>query len=59
MTRKMTYKKREIQERLLELYSADDAHNAAIMIEQLIAQYRQKIDAKPYKMTQKDVILIT
>ncbi len=59
MTRKMSYQKRDIKERLQALYTQEDAHKAAIMIEELLARYSEKIISNPYKMTQKDVILIT
>ncbi len=59
MTRKMSYQKRDIKERLQALYTQEDAHKAAIMIEELLARYGEKIISNPYKMTQKDVILIT
>ncbi len=59
MTRKMTYKKKDIKERLLELYTSEDANKAAIMIDTLVENYRKKIVSKHYKMTQEDVILIT
>ena len=56
---KQLYKKKEIQERLLELYSKEDAAKAEKLIDTLIAHYHDKVISTPYKMTQKDVILIT
>ncbi len=55
----MTYKKKDIKERLLELYTSEDANKAAIMIDTLVENYGKKIVSKHYKMTQEDVILIT
>ncbi len=53
------YKKKSILERLRCLYNEEDAQRAAKEVENLIAGYRQRIDSKPYRMTQEDVILIT
>ena len=59
MTSSTTYKKKDIKERLLALYSEEEAIKADILITKLIASYHDKIVSKPYKMTQEDVILIT
>jgi len=53
------YKKKDIKERLLALYSEEEATQAEVLIIQMIAAYHDKIESKPYKMTQEDVILIT
>ncbi len=53
------YKNRDIKERLSALYSEKDAALAEGLIKEMVANYQTKIDSKPYKMTQEDVILIT
>jgi sucrose phosphorylase len=56
---KQVYKKKDIKERLLALYNPEDANSAEVLIRELIAYYHDRVDSKPYKMTQEDVILIT
>ena len=53
------YKNRTLKERLLALYSEQDAALAEGLINAMVTSYAAKIDSKPYKMTQEDVILIT
>ena len=55
----LRYKQKTIFERLLCLYNKDEALKAEKEIRDLIEKYKGKIDSKPYKMSQKDVILIT
>jgi len=55
----LSYKQKSILERLLCLYDKDEALEAEKKIKNLIEKYKNKIDSKPYKMSQKDVILIT
>ena len=59
MTSSAVYKKKDIKDRLLALYSEEEATKAEALIAKLIATYHDKIESKPYKMTQEDVILIT
>lgn len=59
MTSSTLYKKKDIKERLLALYSEEEATKADVLIAKMIASYHDRIDSKPYKMTQEDVILIT
>ncbi len=56
---KIEYRKKSIDERLLSLYSKEDATKAKELIDALILKYSQKITSKSYKMSHKDVILIT
>ncbi|HIP46243.1 MAG TPA: sugar phosphorylase [Campylobacterales bacterium] len=59
MTSSAVYKKKDIKDRLLALYSEEEATKSEVLITKLIVSYRDKIRSKPYKMTQEDVILIT
>ena len=59
MTSNTIYKNKDIKERLLTLYSEEEASQADLLIAKMIARYKEKIDSKPYHMTQEDVILIT
>ncbi len=59
MTHSTNYQTKEILERLLALYNETDAKAAKSAIDALIAKYKERVVSKPYKMTQKDVILIT
>lgn len=59
MTSSTVYKKKDIKDRLLALYSEEEATKSEVLITKLIVSYRDKIRSKPYKMTQEDVILIT
>ncbi len=59
MTSSTLYKKKDIKDRLLALYSKEEATKADVLITNMIASYHDKINSKPYKMTQEDVILIT
>ena len=55
----MRFQKKGIKERLESIYSKEDAQKAYKLINELIDSYSKKIESKPYRLTQKDVILIT
>jgi len=48
-----------IKQSLEFIYDKDDAKSAYKEIIKLIDEYKQKIDSKPYMLSQRDVILIT
>ncbi len=53
------FKKKSIQERLAALYNAEESAKAYTKIIELIEKYQKTVTSKPYKMSEKDVILIT
>ena len=48
-----------IQASLASIYSKEDASLAFDALSKLITEYQQKIESKPYLLSEKDVILIT
>ena len=59
MDRKIVYVEKTIPERLAALYDADEAEKAGREINELIERYRQRIQSRPYHLSEKDIILIT
>ncbi len=59
MKRKSGYVKKSIEERLNSIYDKEDAKEALKGIRALIDKYRKKIKPHYYKMSEKDIILIT
>ncbi len=51
--------KKSIEERLNAIYNKEDAKKALKEINVLIEKYKKRISPKEYKMSQKDIILIT
>lgn len=55
----ITHKKQSLKERLEKLYSKEDAESAYAETLKLLKSHRSIIDSSPYRMNQKDAILIT
>lgn len=53
------YEPLTVKQRLGILYDEDDALAAYEAIKELVAKYSRKIESKPYKLSEKDAILIT
>lgn len=55
----LRYQSHTIRQRLDFLYSEEDAEAAYAAVNRLVDKYRQKIESTPYKLSEKDAILIT
>lgn len=53
------YTERSIIERLKILYTRVEAHKAYAEILEMLEKYKERVDSQPYKLSEKDVILIT
>ncbi len=56
---KAVYKNQTLFDRLRSIYNEKDAKEALKEINLLIQKYKDKVNSKPYRMSEKDVILIT